>query len=263
MLKTPNKYFAEKELQILTELNNVPGIVKLIGTFVENDNRILVMPKLKPFNYNEHCNSLTNIQNVIKQLLQTLDCMHSKKIAHLDINPSNICESNGKIYFIDFGFARRVDGKEHPYKGTKGYIAPELDYGGGITTACDIYSVGIIFGGLLAQFIKDRELNILLLPSKKIQLIDKINLLKKTFPSLSLQDAFDLLQKMIDPNEDSRITANNCLKAQFMLSNIIESGEGTPLQDITNIGKPPKTKFNEHEYINISAQTANSNNVKV
>jgi len=118
-----------------------------------------------------------------------------KKIAHLDINPSNICESNGKIYFIDFGFARRVDGKEHPYKGTRGYIAPELDYGGGITTACDIYSVGIVFGGLLAKFIKDQELNILLLPSKKIQLIDKINLLKKTFPSLSLQDAFDLLQK--------------------------------------------------------------------
>jgi len=205
---------AENELQILLQLQQVPGVVKLLDTFIENGKRVLVMPKLYHFSYGDHNIDLEIIRSTVKQLLQTLAFIHSKNIVHLDINPYNICvNENSQIVIIDFGAAKYIDGKFHTFYGTKGYIAPELRAKCAKTTACDIFSVGCILGILLLPHL-NREFSAAML-GREFE-IDKIKELNLSNNNDELRDAINLLVEMINPSELQRITAVHALQMQFL-----------------------------------------------
>jgi len=139
----------------------------------------------------------------------------------MDINPCNICEDdNNSVVLIDFGFAKHIDGKLHTFYGTKGYIAPELYIKTGSTTACDIFSVGAIFGNLLIphcnsntyqQLFKRTEIT-----CSTDKAITEIGKLKDSCCNSALYDAYDLLIQMLNPNEFKRITAITALEAPFL-----------------------------------------------
>lgn len=83
------------------------------------------------------------------QILEGVSFMHSKNIVHLDLKPENImCHTrpSHEIKIIDFGLARRLNPNEEirTLCGTAEFIAPEIVNFDPISTASDMWSVGVI-----------------------------------------------------------------------------------------------------------------------
>lgn len=96
--------------------------------------------------------------NIIYQIINALDCIHRNNIVHLDLKPDNIMLSfaNNKISvkLIDFDNARYMtDNKVFTdyIIGTVTHRAPESDDDGILTTASDIWSVGILIYEILSD----------------------------------------------------------------------------------------------------------------
>lgn len=82
---------------------------------------------------------------VTKQVLRGLEYLHSHKVIHHDIKPSNIVLMSDKAVLVDFGLT--VQMTEDMYiprdlRGTEMYMSPELVLCRGHNTKADIYSLG-------------------------------------------------------------------------------------------------------------------------
>jgi Nif-specific regulatory protein len=88
--------------------------------------------------------------DLIFQICTTLDFLHSKRIIHGDLKPSNILIANspeGRLTprFTDFGFAEFEKMEESTWwKGTLSYLAPEIIRGEKYTHQADLYSLGVL-----------------------------------------------------------------------------------------------------------------------
>ena len=91
---------------------------------------------------------------ILQDLLQILEFVHSHDVIHRDIKPSNIIRrhSDGKLVLIDFGAVKEVTTQllEHEGQtgftigiGTQGYT-PNEQYAGRVKFSSDIYAVGMI-----------------------------------------------------------------------------------------------------------------------
>lgn len=89
-------------------------------------------------------------RHYFKQLLKTVNYMHSKGIAHLDLKPENIMldEKTFDTKLIDFGFATPISvdysTKHQDFKGTQMYMAPEMHRGKYEADKADLFAVGVI-----------------------------------------------------------------------------------------------------------------------
>lgn len=88
------------------------------------------------------------VAEIGSQVCQALSAAHKLDIIHRDIKPQNIMvQPDGNVKVMDFGIARAknsVKTQTSSVLGTAHYISPEQAQGKELTSASDIYSLGIV-----------------------------------------------------------------------------------------------------------------------
>jgi serine/threonine protein kinase/Tfp pilus assembly protein PilF len=151
------------ERQILARLEH-PGIARLLdGGVTEDGTPYYVMEYVEGLPIDDYCDaSRLTVAARLELFLKVCDAVdhaHRHLVVHRDLKPNNILvTSDGEVKLLDFGIARMLDrersaggstvtGQAHPM--TLAYASPEQVRGAPITTASDVYSLGVLLYKLL------------------------------------------------------------------------------------------------------------------
>lgn len=150
-----------RERNILALLEH-PYIARLLdGGSLENGMPYLVMERVRGTPIRKYCeaNSLSAgaILTLFQKICEAVHYSHQRLVIHRDLKPSNILiEENGSPKLLDFGVAKLLAEDEPtltvgaPAAGfTPEYASPEQRAGGIVTTASDIYSLGVVLHELV------------------------------------------------------------------------------------------------------------------
>jgi non-specific serine/threonine protein kinase/serine/threonine-protein kinase len=150
-----------RERQILASLNH-PNIARLLDGGVSNEGEpFLVMEYVEGVRIDNYCDEQNLSTGERLQLFlavcQGVSYAHQNLVVHRDIKPSNVLvTTDGVPKLLDFGIAKLLDAEhadEHTETGfrafTPDYAAPEQIRGEQITTASDVYSLGVLLHDLL------------------------------------------------------------------------------------------------------------------
>ena len=76
---------------------------------------------------------------------EALGAIHRAGLIHRDLKPSNILLAEDGPHVIDFGVARAIDASGVTKRsGTAGFMAPEVLLGRPLTSACDVFALGMV-----------------------------------------------------------------------------------------------------------------------
>src|SRR5580700_8848796 len=76
---------------------------------------------------------------------EALAAIHAAGLIHRDLKPSNILLADDGPHVIDFGIARAIDASGVTTRsGTPGFMAPEVLMGRPLTSACDVFALGMV-----------------------------------------------------------------------------------------------------------------------
>ncbi|HEY1261967.1 MAG TPA: serine/threonine-protein kinase [Terriglobales bacterium] len=147
------------ERQILASLDH-PNIARLLdGGTTEDGVPYLVMELVAGERIDVYCDErklpIAERLQLFRQVCAAVQYAHQRLVIHRDLKPSNILVTNDCVpKLLDFGIAKILDpalGAEatllRPM--TPEYASPEQVRGEAITTATDIYSLGVVFYQLL------------------------------------------------------------------------------------------------------------------
>ncbi len=154
----------KNERQILATLDH-PNIAQLLdGGTTENGTPYLVMELIEGRPIGEYCDahelSIRDRLALFMQVCAAVQYAHQRLIIHRDIKPGNILvTAHGVPKLLDFGIAKILDVEGQPVQAnstltmfrllTPRYASPEQVRGEPITTAGDVYSLGVVLYELL------------------------------------------------------------------------------------------------------------------
>ncbi|KAM8930524.1 mitogen-activated protein kinase 12-like [Pelodytes ibericus] len=241
---------AYRELRLLKHMNH-ENVISLFNVFTPDEsmdsfqNFYLVMPFIT-FDLGRvikrHKLSHGTVVFLLFQILRGLQYIHSAGIVHRDLKPSNLgVNENYELKILDFGLARQAEPEMTGYVVTRWYRAPEvilnwMHY----NQTVDIWSVGCILAEMITgqvlfpggDYFDELNRIIEVTGSPEPSLINRMeskhaqNYLKmlpqkkrknfkELFPTMKAQE-IDLLEKMLDLDPDSRITAGDCLAHPYL-----------------------------------------------
>lgn len=156
------RFLAER--QILSSLNH-PNIARLVdGGTTERGLPYLALEYVDGVRLTDYCDSercsVEERLRLFVEVARAVQYAHASLIVHRDIKPSNILvTSDGQVKLLDFGIAKLLtpdsaaESEALTRTGhrllTPEYASPEQIRGGPITTASDVYQLGILLHRLL------------------------------------------------------------------------------------------------------------------
>ena len=155
------------ERQILARLDH-PGIARLLdGGLTDDDRPYLVMEYVDGAPITDYCDrhrlSVDARLGLFRQVCDAVQFAHRQLVVHRDLKPSNILVSEDasgapRVKLLDFGIAKLLAGDagvslvetaEDVRVMTPEYAAPEQVRGEPVTTATDVYALGVLLYELL------------------------------------------------------------------------------------------------------------------
>jgi len=148
-----------RELRILSELGH-PDIAHLLDYGYTSDRRLfLVMELVRGQPLNEYCQScsLRDRLRLFVRICRAVQYAHRRLIIHRDLKPENILVTeSGDPKLLDFNAAKSLKGELDPELTQMGapytprYASPEQIRAQELTTATDIYSLGVVLYELIS-----------------------------------------------------------------------------------------------------------------
>lgn len=151
----------QQERKILASLNH-KNIAKLLDGGMTQDGRpYFVMEHVDGLPITQYCDqhrlNISQRLNLFRAVCSAVHHAHKNLIVHRDLKPSNIIVTgSGDLKLLDFGIAKLLDDSENQQftrtgmqLHTPAYASPEQLINDPITTASDIYALGILFYELL------------------------------------------------------------------------------------------------------------------
>ncbi|MBS1792527.1 MAG: serine/threonine protein kinase [Acidobacteria bacterium] len=150
----------ESERKILAQLEH-PNIARLVdGGATADGLPFYVMEYIEGVAIDEYCREkpLEERLQLFRQVCKAVAFAHARLVVHRDLKPSNILvDAEGTVKLLDFGIAKLLTAGAPGGKGTAtalgmmtpNYASPEQIRGEPVTTATDIYSLGIVLYELL------------------------------------------------------------------------------------------------------------------
>ena len=152
------------ERQILARFDH-PNIARLFEGGTTADGRpYFVLEYIEGLPLDAHCEehhlTLEDRLRLFAEVCSAVSYAHQNLVVHRDLKPSNILvDREGKAKLLDFGIAKLLDPSAMPFEleatrtslrpMTPSYAAPEQISGGRITTATDVFALGVLLYRLL------------------------------------------------------------------------------------------------------------------
>jgi eukaryotic-like serine/threonine-protein kinase len=151
------------ERQVLARLSH-PAIAKILDGGIAPDGRPwfameLVEGRAITEFVRERSLPLRDRLRLLIAVCEAVDYAHRNLVVHRDLKPSNIVVTEaGEPKLLDFGLAKLLEAdddpgltKTHMLAFTPAYAAPEQVLGGAITTATDVYALGVLLYEMLTS----------------------------------------------------------------------------------------------------------------
>lgn len=152
-----------REREILASLAH-PNIARLLDAgFAEDGQPYLALEYVVGTPLTVYCDghqlSIRERLQLFRQVMEAVQYAHANLVIHRDLKPSNVLvTATGQVQLLDFGIAKLItDGEAQETELTQlggrpltpDYAAPEQISGASITTAADIYGLGVMLHELL------------------------------------------------------------------------------------------------------------------
>eukprot|EP01126_Amoeba_proteus_P023430 TRINITY_DN2354_c0_g2_i5.p1 TRINITY_DN2354_c0_g2~~TRINITY_DN2354_c0_g2_i5.p1 ORF type:complete len:482 (-),score=126.83 TRINITY_DN2354_c0_g2_i5:202-1647(-) len=209
----------QREIAVMSKLHH-PNIVDLVEAYVTPKKTYLVLE------YVEGGSMLKELMDngpytekesarLMKVLLETIQYMNSRGVAHRDLKPDNLLITKDRqLKVSDFGLSKDFSNEEMVTSvGTACYVAPEVLSGRTYGTTCDIWSCGVIAYILLSAQMPFHG-------NGNEEIFEKIKVAEYTFPAPYFEyvsiEALDFIDKILVPDLNHRMTIEHCLEHPWM-----------------------------------------------
>ncbi|MCB1605887.1 MAG: protein kinase, partial [Xanthomonadales bacterium] len=150
----------DAERRVLARLNH-PNICTLLDAGVDQLGRpYLALEYVEGETFTQWCyDRAVDLDARLALLLEVCDAVayaHAHLVVHRDLKPANVLVgASGRVKLLDFGIAKMLDAGDQPSGATRmltpAYASPEQARGLGVTTATDIYALGVLLYELVCE----------------------------------------------------------------------------------------------------------------
>nr|XP_055037839.1 serine/threonine-protein kinase 17A-like [Misgurnus anguillicaudatus] len=197
-----------------------------------------------------------DVKRLMRQILEGVAFLHKSNLVHLDLKPQNILltseSSLGDIKIVDFGLSRLVSSSQEirEIMGTPEYVAPEILNYEPISTATDMWSIGVLAYVMLtgiSPFLGDDK-------QETFLNISQINV-SYTEEELKHLDkaAIHFIKSLLIKKPENRFTAEECLEHQWLQIKE-EEKDGSTSESVSEPASPGISSHDEEAEDDDSSQ---------
>ncbi|TKR62382.1 hypothetical protein L596_026357 [Steinernema carpocapsae] len=221
----------EREVEVLRAVRGHENVVELHEVYETSTDVILILELVSGGELFDHvcgkeCLDEAEAAAFIKQILLAVRHLHSHFVVHLDIKPENVMlktRGETQIKLIDFGLSRQIC-PGVPVKdivGTPEFIAPEIVNYEPLSTATDMWAIGVVTYILLSggsPFLGESR-------NETFANITAVNYhFSDRFFGSTSQDAKDFISRLFVRDQRHRATVEQCLNHPWVRGSSPDSG---------------------------------------